>query len=90
MTRSGDTVSDSIKKMLLHSLVPEKVQEHLELHGAKILGYEETRHEVTRLIEGHVTRVVTGATPMELDSVVSAKSKGKGSDVCLKCGKKGH
>ena len=86
-------MSGPVRKILLHSLVPEKIQEHLELHGAKLLTYEETRAEVVRLIEGHTTRMVTGATPMEIDPITSGgKGKGpaKGSDVCSKRGRKGH
>ena len=90
--RSRETITGSIRKMLLHSLVPERVQEHLEIHGAKLLTYDETRAEVVRLIESHTTRVVTGAVPMELDSVASNKGKvgGKPRDACSRCGKKGH
>ena len=82
--------------MLLHQIVPEKVQEHLEIHGAKLVTYAETRAEVVRLIEGHTSRVVAGAEPMELDAMVAAsreastKGKGKAPDVCSRCGRKGH
>ena len=82
--------------MLLHQIVPEKVQEHLEIHGAKLVTYVETRAGVVRLIESHTGRMVAGATPMELDAVVAAsreepiKGRGKAPDVCSRCGRKGH
>ena len=50
--------------------------------------YAETRAEVVQLVEGHTSRMVAGATPMELDTMVPStreaptKGKGKAPDVC--------
>ena len=49
-----------------------------------MLTYEETRGDVVRLISQHTTRVATGASPMELDSVTKgSKGKGKEDDTCV-------
>ena len=39
LSRSKETPGDPFRKMLLHQIVPEKVQEHLEIHGAKMVTY---------------------------------------------------
>ena len=91
--------SDEILRAVLLQLVPENLEEHLELNIQRFDTYSKMRAEVISFLEQKVSTSLIddgGAAPMELDYVggkgKGKKGKDKGGSVrtCYYCNKPGH
>ena len=91
--------SDEILRAVLLQLVPENLEEHLELNIQRFDTYSKMRAEVISFLEQKVSKSLVddgGAAPMELDYVggkgKGKKGKDKGGNVkyCYNCNKAGH
>ena len=91
--------SDEILRAVLLQLVPENLEEHLELNIQRFDTYSKMRAEVISFLEQKVSKSLIddgGAAPMELDYVggkgKGKKGKDKGGSVktCYYCNKPGH
>ena len=91
--------SDEILRAVLFQLVPENLEEHLELNIQRFDTYSKMRAEVISFSEQKVSKSLIddgGAAPMELDYVggkgKGKKGKDKGGSVrtCYYCNKPGH
>ena len=78
-TRTGEELSDAVQRMCLMALVPETLQQHLELNMSRLGTRDIMWHEVERYVESRTSRVAAEAMPMELDPL-NWKGKGKGKD----------
>ena len=80
-------------RAILLSLVPENLEEHLELNIQRFDSYTKMRTEVVSFLEQKASKVDDGgAQPMDLD-FVQGKGKGKPSNtkpLCYYCNKPGH
>ena len=85
--------SDETMRAILLSLVPENLEEHLELNIQRFDTYTKMRTEVVSFLEQKASKVDDGgAQPMDLD-YVQGKGKGKPSNtkqLCYYCNKPGH
>ena len=86
--------SDETLRAILLSMVPENLEEHLELNIQRFDTYSKMRPEVVSFLEQKASKNLIdsgGAQPMEIDYV---GGKGKGSKdkckVCFNCQKPGH
>ena len=83
--RSSETLGEATKLMVLLSLCPKVLQEHLELNMSRLTTYATMRQEAVRYVETHLSRSASssanqGAVPMEIGSLKGAgKSAGKKS-----------
>ena len=92
--------SDEILRAVLLQLVPENLEEHLELNIQRFDTYSKMRAEVISFLEQKVSKSLIddggAAAPMELDYVggkgKGKKGKDKGGSVktCYYCNKAGH
>ena len=72
--------SDETMRAILLSLVPENLEEHLELNIQRFDSYTKMRTEVVSFLEQKASKVDDGgAQPMDLDDV-QGKGKGKPSN----------
>jgi hypothetical protein len=80
--RSSETLGEATKLMVLLSLCPKVLQEHLELNMSRLTTYATMRQEAVRYVETHLSRTASssanqGAVPMEIGSLKGAgKSAG--------------
>ena len=85
--------SDETMRAILLSLVPENLEEHLELNIQRFDSYTKMRTEVVSFLEQKASKVDDGGDqPMDLD-YVQGKGKGKPSNtkpLCYYCNKPGH
>jgi len=91
--------SDEILRAVLLQLVPENLEEHLELNIQRFDTYSKVRAEVISFLEQKVSKSLLddgGAAPMDLDYVggkgkgKEGKDKGGSSRTCYYCNKPGH
>ena len=85
--------SDETMRAILLSLVPENLEEHLELNIQRFDTYTKMRTEVVSFLAQKASKVDDGgAQPIDLD-YVQGKGKGKPSNtkqLCYYCNKPGH
>ena len=85
--------TDKTMRAILLSLVPENLEEHLELNIQRFDTYTKMRTEVVNFLEQTASKVDDGgAQPMDLD-YVQGKGKGKPNNtkqLCYYCNKPGH
>ena len=91
--RGQNKPSDETMRAILLSLVPENLEEHLELNSRRFDTYTKMRTEVVSFLEQKASKVDDGgAQPMDLDNV-QGKGKGKSGNskqLCYYCNKPGH
>ena len=84
--------SDKTLRAVLLAMVPENLEEHLELNIQRFDTYSKMRSEVISFLEQKASKSMVddgGAAPMDLD-YVQGKGKGKSTKTCYTCGKVGH
>ena len=84
--------SDETLRAVLLAMVPENLEEHLELNIQRFDTYPKMRSEVISFLEQKASKSMVddgGAAPMDLD-YVQGKGKGKSTKTCYTCGKVGH
>lgn len=99
-SRGQPKPSDETLRAILLAMVPENLEEHLELNIQRFDTYKKMRAEVVSFLEQKASKALVddgGAAPMELDYVGGQGKGGKGqgkpnlSQVrCHTCGKLGH
>ena len=86
--------SDETKRAVLLAMVPENLEEHLELNVQRLDTYEKMRAEVVSYTEQKSSKAEVdhgGAMPMDLSVAKgSGKSAEKFQGNCHTCGKPGH
>ena len=87
-SRGQTKPSDETLRAVLLAMVPENLEEHLELNIQRFDTYPKMRSEVISFLEQKASKSMVddgGAAPMDLDYV-----QGKGTKTCYACGKVGH
>jgi len=91
-SRGQTKPSDETLRAVLLAMVPENLEEHLELNIQRFDTYPKMRSEVISFLEQKASKSMVddgGAAPMDLD-YVQGKGKGKSTKTCYTCGKVGH
>ena len=91
-SRGQTKPSDETLRAVLLAMVPENLEEHLELNIQRFDTYPKMRSEVISFLEQKASKSMVddgGAAPMDL-GYVQGKGKGKSTKTCYTCGKVGH
>ena len=94
--RTGERLSDPLRRLTLQSMCPTALQQHLEFHAARLNTYDALKSEIDSYLDIKLV-ASSGASPMDIDAVEQAKgkgtSKGKGKNkgksiTCRHCNRK--
>lgn len=80
--RTGDQLTDPARRLCLQAQCPAGLQEHLELHAARLSTYDLMRSEVEAYLDVKLSSSSSGLAPVDVDTVHRRE--------CYNCGKPGH
>ena len=83
--RTSDQLTDPTRRLCLQAQCPASLQEHLELHAARLSTYDLMRSEVEAYLDVKLSSSSTGLAPMDVDTVQRKETR-----ICHICGKQGH
>lgn len=82
--RTGDQLTDPTRRLCLQAQCPAGLQEHLELHAARLSTYDLMRSEVEAYLDVKLSSS-SGPAPMDVDAVQRKETR-----TCHICQKQGH
>ena len=71
--RTGEALSDSVKRLTLLSMCPAAVEEHCSFHSSRLSTYSQLRDEIDAYLSIKIS--ATGSVPMDLDALSQNQPK---------------